>query len=219
MRFATFRAGDRQLYGAVGDGGMIALSLSEISWPSVRVWPALLVTGVVASAGGFFVQTFAQKNLTAIQAATIIMLEPLFAVLFGTLLDGVLAPEFLGYLGVLPLALGLRLALAGPGSPSERAVAGSVPTVAILLIANSSDTIAAFAPLFAESSRSARMGLIAGFLATAAVWLTIMLAVSKRAESWFLGSGRARTVAHYFAATTMIVVGTYILWDTATDTI
>ena len=189
---------------------LTAMALGIASYAATNVDNLLILTTLCAdprrrkaAIGGFL-------------AAAIIVLSIAYA---GTLLDGVLAPEFLGYLGVLPLALGLRLALAGPGSPSERAVAASVPTVAVLLIANSSDTIAAFAPLFAESSRSARTGLISGFLATAAVWLTIMLAVSKRAESWFLGSGRARTVAHYFAATTMIVVGTYILWDTATDTI
>ncbi|MFC3613253.1 fumarylacetoacetate hydrolase family protein [Lutimaribacter marinistellae] len=36
MKIATFRAGDQTLYGAVGDGGMIALSPEFPQWPTLR---------------------------------------------------------------------------------------------------------------------------------------------------------------------------------------
>jgi cadmium resistance protein CadD (predicted permease) len=136
-----------------------------------------------------------------------------------TLLEGLLSPDYLGYLGILPLALGLRLAIAGPPGEGERPIGTSAAAIAVLLLANSSDTIAAFAPLLAESSRAARLSLIAGFAVAAAIWLTLMLTVSKRAEVLFRSSARARRFAHRFAATTMIVIGAYILWDTATDTL
>jgi drug/metabolite transporter (DMT)-like permease len=67
---------------------LIASTKTGFAMPSGEVWLALIVTGVIASAVGFFVQTYAQKTLTAIETAMIIMLEPLFAVLFGYWLDG-----------------------------------------------------------------------------------------------------------------------------------
>ena len=48
----------------------------------------LLVTGILATAAGFFVQTYAQQRLPAVQAAVIIVTEPVFAAFFGYLLVG-----------------------------------------------------------------------------------------------------------------------------------
>jgi drug/metabolite transporter (DMT)-like permease len=50
------------------------------------VWSALLVTALVASALGFFVQTFAQRHAPPERTALILALEPAFAGLFGWLL-------------------------------------------------------------------------------------------------------------------------------------
>jgi drug/metabolite transporter (DMT)-like permease len=58
------------------------------AWPTPSVWFALLVTGVVATALAFFVQTFVQRRLTAVETASIIILEPVFAAVFGHLLAG-----------------------------------------------------------------------------------------------------------------------------------
>jgi drug/metabolite transporter (DMT)-like permease len=52
------------------------------------VWPALLVTGLVATAAAFLVQTYVQQRLRAVQTAMIIVTEPLFAALFGYLVRG-----------------------------------------------------------------------------------------------------------------------------------
>lgn len=51
------------------------------------VWSALLVTSLVASALGFFVQTFAQKHAPPARTALILASEPAFAGLFGWLLN------------------------------------------------------------------------------------------------------------------------------------
>ena len=188
--------------------GLTAFALGVASYALTNVDNLLILTTLCSDArrrgaavGGFLV-------------AAVFVLAVSYA---ARLLDGVLAPAYLGYLGILPLALGLRLAIMGPSGPGERTVAASTPAIAVLLIANSSDTIAAFAPLIAESSRAARLALVAGYALAAVVWLTIMLTVSKQAEIRFRSSDRARRIAHYFAATTMIVIGSYILWDTATD--
>ncbi|MHB1037122.1 MAG: DMT family transporter [Pirellulales bacterium] len=57
-------------------------------WPNRAVWFALLITGVVATAVGFGVQTLVQQRLSAVRTAVIIVMEPLFAALFGYLLAG-----------------------------------------------------------------------------------------------------------------------------------
>nr|MDQ6915906.1 DMT family transporter [Actinomycetota bacterium] len=52
------------------------------------VWSALAVTAVVASALGFFVQTYAQRHAAPARTALILASEPAFAGLFGYLLAG-----------------------------------------------------------------------------------------------------------------------------------
>lgn len=47
------------------------------------VWVALLVTGVVASAIAFAVQTYAQRHISPTRTALILITEPVFAGLFG----------------------------------------------------------------------------------------------------------------------------------------
>lgn len=53
-----------------------------------KVWSALAVTAVVASALGFFVQTYAQRHAPPARTALILASEPAFAGLFGYLLAG-----------------------------------------------------------------------------------------------------------------------------------
>ncbi len=50
------------------------------------VWSALIVTSLIASALGFFVQTFAQQHAPPARTALILASEPAFAGLFGWLL-------------------------------------------------------------------------------------------------------------------------------------
>ena len=56
--------------------------------PSTGIWFALGLTGVVASAAAFSIQTFAQQHLSAIRTAIILMMEPVFATFFGYILAG-----------------------------------------------------------------------------------------------------------------------------------
>jgi drug/metabolite transporter (DMT)-like permease len=53
-----------------------------------KVWSALAVTAVVASALGFFVQTYAQQHAPPARTALVLASEPAFAGLFGYLLAG-----------------------------------------------------------------------------------------------------------------------------------
>jgi drug/metabolite transporter (DMT)-like permease len=53
-----------------------------------EVWSALLVTALLASALGFFVQSYAQRHASPARTALILASEPAFAGLFGFLLAG-----------------------------------------------------------------------------------------------------------------------------------
>ena len=75
-----------QLLGASLLISLIAVATEPITFPPSEVWPALLLTGIGATAFGFFVQTFVQKRLSAIETAMLIFLEPMFGALFGYLL-------------------------------------------------------------------------------------------------------------------------------------
>lgn len=59
-----------------------------VKCPGPEIWTALLITGVLATAFGFAVQTYAQQRLTAVRAAVIISMEPAFATFFGYALAG-----------------------------------------------------------------------------------------------------------------------------------
>ena len=67
---------------------MWVASPGPISAPPVEVWLAIVLTGVVASAGAFYVQTTVQQRIPAARAAIILTMEPVFAALFGFWLAG-----------------------------------------------------------------------------------------------------------------------------------
>ncbi|HET7272960.1 MAG TPA: DMT family transporter, partial [Rubrobacter sp.] len=60
----------------------------SVSLPPPAVWVALLVTGLLASAGAFLVQTTVQQKIPAARTAIILTMEPVFAALFGYWLAG-----------------------------------------------------------------------------------------------------------------------------------
>jgi drug/metabolite transporter (DMT)-like permease len=56
--------------------------------PELNVWGAVVLTGVAASAFGFLVQTWAQAHLPPVRTAVVLTMEPVFAGIFGVLVDG-----------------------------------------------------------------------------------------------------------------------------------
>jgi len=65
----------------------IAAALGDLEAPrGATVWSALIVTSLIASALGFFVQTYAQQHAPPARTALILASEPAFAGLFGWLL-------------------------------------------------------------------------------------------------------------------------------------
>lgn len=71
--------------------------------PPPSVWSALLATGVVASAGGFWAQTFVQQRMPAARLALVNNMEPVFAALcgYGLAGDRLAPPQLLGGLLIL----------------------------------------------------------------------------------------------------------------------
>ena len=55
---------------------------------SQNVWLAILVTGTLASAVGFTIQSYVQQRLSSIRTAVILTTEPVFAAIFGYWLSG-----------------------------------------------------------------------------------------------------------------------------------
>ncbi len=67
---------------------MWVVAPGPITAPPVEVWFAIVLTGVVASAGAFYVQTTVQQHIPAARAAIILTMEPVFAAGFGFWLAG-----------------------------------------------------------------------------------------------------------------------------------
>jgi drug/metabolite transporter (DMT)-like permease len=76
---------------------------ATVSFPPSEVWVALVVTGLLASAGAFLVQTTVQQHIPAARTAIILTMEPVFAALFGYWLAGdrLVAVQILGALMIL----------------------------------------------------------------------------------------------------------------------
>jgi drug/metabolite transporter (DMT)-like permease len=74
-----------------------------VTLPSPAVWVALLITGLLASAGAFLVQTTVQQHIPAARTAIIMTMEPVFAALFGYWLAGdrLVAVQIFGALMIL----------------------------------------------------------------------------------------------------------------------
>ncbi len=67
--------------------GAVALMTEPVALPpNGGVWFALLLTGVLASAVAFTVQTYAQRHISPTRTALVLISEPVFAGLFGFLL-------------------------------------------------------------------------------------------------------------------------------------
>ena len=131
-------------------------------------------------------------------------------------IDRIVPPAVLGYLGFVPISMGVYLLLSDNGQ-AENGISRATNWLAIagMLLANSSDTVFAIGPLFAESTGDARLGLAVGFALVTALWLLLILTVSQRvARSTTLGK-----LGQRIAPWMMILVGLYILSDSATDVV
>jgi cadmium resistance protein CadD (predicted permease) len=131
-----------------------------------------------------------------------------------SLLAYLIPANSLQYLGIVPIAIGLRLlatANAEPPTSGPRQV--SAGSVSAALAVNSVDTVATFGPLFAESELTVRASLVTGYVVAASILIWTVFHVSRSAKE-LLGDSK---FVHLLAPITMIGIGCYILLNTGTD--
>jgi len=124
----------------------------------------------------------------------------------------------IGYLGVIPIGLGVW-SLIGQfrGGQEEEVDSGNAAAfgVGATLTANSVDSIIIFSPLLADSQEIIDLYIASAFIVVAAVWYWLAKFASQRAAKLDVVTRIAGWVAPFI----MIYVGIYILMDTATDVV
>ncbi len=123
-------------------------------------------------------------------------------------------PEtWIGLLGLMPIALGVRKALISrPALRAERPAQRSIGAVAAVTFANGGDNIGIYMPLFASSNAGQLGVILAVFYALVAVWCIIGLYVGRHP----LVVGLLNRYGNKLVPVVLIALGIYILWDCGT---
>jgi cadmium resistance protein CadD (predicted permease) len=140
--------------------------------------------------------------------------------LVATRLADALPVDKVGYLGLVPIAMGIYRFVSlrrstGDGVAVAPGPALGAGAVAMLTIANGGDTIAVLLPLFAETAESLIWVLAGTIVGAAVLWFVVSKAVSERA--WVRRA--LPRVERWLVPALLIVVGVYILLNTQTDTL
>jgi cadmium resistance protein CadD (predicted permease) len=182
----------------------------------------LLVAGGFAASNldNLLLLTALSAVLPFAQVALGLLLSVVAMLLFllaGCVLGSLLEPAFMGYLGVVPLFLGIRRGLRA----LRTAEAGVVPAeramgawgVGVLMVANSGDTLVLLLPLFADTGQQWLPAMFLTYLAMACLWLALvrllltrqpLVQALVRHERWLLPA-------------IMVGVGLFVLMDTTAD--
>ena len=166
-------------------------------------------------------QTRAQPRLPVfIGYVGAMLLFAALGLLTAQLADQVSSLEW-GYLGIVPLAMGLyRFVQALRWSSRGAEISAAVSTVGIvgvatLTIANGADTLGALLPLFAETQQPLTYVLAGTVVLAAAFWVAL--------SGWISGHPWVRLnlerAERWLVPVMLIVVGFYILLNSATDTV
>jgi cadmium resistance protein CadD (predicted permease) len=128
--------------------------------------------------------------------------------------------NYIGYLGLVPVVLGLKLLadqLRGrsQGLSSQGTGGFSVGAIATTWFSNSVDTMLVFAPLLADSNATTDRTIVPAYLAMAVAWFLAARLFSKRAARL----RRVVMAAQWLTPLIMIAIGFYILDNTLTDVI
>jgi cadmium resistance protein CadD (predicted permease) len=139
----------------------------------------------------------------------VLLLASAFSVL------GLVVPlHWLGYLGIVPITIGIFGLLRRADEQAAQNIRNATPAaVMLILLSNSADTIAVFGPLFAETELAAGLALVAGFVAMAATWLRLVPHIRNRLRQ----SATLERLVHRATPWLMIAIGCYVFADTWTD--
>jgi cadmium resistance protein CadD (predicted permease) len=146
------------------------------------------------------------------------------AALLGLVIGSALGAGLVGYLGLLPLLMGIRLLylnwrqspVVEPEDSLDVKVGPAVwLSTFVLMVSNSGDSIALFLPLLAESNRASLVLIVMVYALMVLLWggfsylISAQESLARRIES------RAESIVPWI----MILVGVYVLMDSATDTL
>jgi cadmium resistance protein CadD (predicted permease) len=128
--------------------------------------------------------------------------------------------DYIGYLGLVPILLGVKLLVDqfqkrdhDPSIVNTRNF--SVAGIAATLFSNSVDTMLVFAPLLADSNARTDRMIVPAYLAMAVTWFLVAHLLSQRAARL----QRVSTAAQWITPLIMIAIGIYILDNTITDVV
>ncbi len=137
-----------------------------------------------------------------------------------TLLPALIPVKYLGLLGIIPVTVGIKELIAAKsktGSAGQIAVpavpSSAFSAVVLTQISNGSDTIVTFAPLIADSLPGAVILILVTFVAMA----MLLWHMARRAHSQPSIVALTKRYGRYLAPIVLILVGSYILANTATD--
>ena len=143
----------------------------------------------------------------------------------GVAVGSILGAGLIGYLGILPLLLGIHMLYQSwmghhadddtSDTPSNSTEPKIWLSTFVLMFSNSGDSIAVFLPLLAETSRAGILIIVCGYLTMAVLWAGLSYFISGQRELAQRIEHRAEKIVPWI----MIGVGIYILMDTATDTL
>jgi cadmium resistance protein CadD (predicted permease) len=195
------------------EAALSVIGVAVLAFVATNLDNLVLLVGILSRAG----QTFASIVAGALLACVVTLCLGVSAALAADL-----APQrWLGMLGVVPIALGLReltrLVRSRPQHRDARksdAPALGVLGISGLLLANSADSLAALVPLFAET-REALLPLVA----VAILAVTLLGCGLTR---WIASHPRVgptlRRIAPKLVPFVLIAVGVYVLANTRGDT-
>lgn len=200
---------ERRVESALPVVGLVVLTFAATNLDNL-----LLLVGIVSRVGQPFARVVAGTLLAAI-----VML----ALCVGAALAADFAPQrWVGYLGFVPVALGLRelyRLAAARSNEAREPYAGAAPIPALgvagVMLANSADSIGALLPLFAET-RDALLPLISAVVLAASL---LGCALARWIASHERLGPPIRRIAPRLVPIVLIAVGLYVLSDTGTDTL
>ena len=180
--------------------------MAPASYLSTNLDNLLILSALIAKA---------ERRSTIVVGFLVANAAVLLAAAAATAVSYVVPPSYLGFLGFVPIGLGVRTLVLAETEDEPSVSADTWSAVATLMVVNSGDTLAVFGPLFAESGSYSVAGLVAGF-AIAAVGL---LYVSMRATRTRAVAALTERLGPRLVPWIMIGVGIYVLADTTTDMI
>jgi len=137
-----------------------------------------------------------------------------------TILPALIPVQYLGLLGIIPVTVGIKQLIATnrgldpSGQSAVPAVQSSAFSAVVLTqISNGSDTIITFAPLIADSMPGAVILILATFVAMS----LLLWRAARRAHIQPAVAALTKRYGRFLAPVILILVGSYILANTATD--